>query len=56
MPGGGILPLAEGIQAIRATGCDDLWCVEMLDAYHWEWDPFLLAQELEYRAGALLRD
>jgi sugar phosphate isomerase/epimerase len=56
LPGDGILPLAEGIQAIRATGYDDLWCVEMLGAYHWEWDPFHLARELKHRADALLRD
>jgi sugar phosphate isomerase/epimerase len=56
LPGDGILPLQEGIQAIRATGYDDLWCVEMLGAYHWEWDPFLLARELKQRADALLRD
>jgi sugar phosphate isomerase/epimerase len=52
--GDGILPLAEGIEAIRATGYDDLWCVEMMGAYHWEWDPFVLAQELERRARRLL--
>jgi sugar phosphate isomerase/epimerase len=55
LPGDGILPLAEGIAAIRATGYDDLWCVEMLGAYHWEWDPFVLAQELKHRANLLLR-
>ena len=55
LPGDGILPLQEGIQAIRATGYDDLWCVEMMGAYHWEWDPFVLAQELKDRADRLLR-
>jgi sugar phosphate isomerase/epimerase len=54
LPGDGILPLQEGIQAIRATGYDDLWCVEMLGAYHWEWDPFVLAGELKHRADGLL--
>jgi sugar phosphate isomerase/epimerase len=54
LPGDGILPLREGIEAIRATGYDDLWCVEMMGAYHWEWDPFLLARELKQRAVALL--
>jgi sugar phosphate isomerase/epimerase len=55
LPGDGILPLKEGIEAIRATGYDDLWCVEMLGAYHWEWDPFVLARELKRRADRLLR-
>ena len=54
LPGDGILPLQEGIQAIRATGYDELWCVEMMGAYHWEWDPLVLAQELERRARRLL--
>lgn len=54
LPGDGILPLKEGIEAIRATGYDGLWCVEMLGAHHWEWDPFLLAQELARRAHQLL--
>jgi sugar phosphate isomerase/epimerase len=53
--GDGVLPLHEGIEAIRATGYDDLWCVEMMGAYHWEWDPFLLARELKHRATALLQ-
>ena len=56
LPGDGILPLREGIQAIRATGYDDLWCVEMMGAYHWEWDPFMLARELRQRADELLRN
>ena len=55
LPGDGILPLGEGIAAIRAKGHDDLRCVEMLGAYHREWDPFLLAGEVKRRADALLR-
>jgi sugar phosphate isomerase/epimerase len=55
LPGDGILPLVEGIEAIRATGYDDVWCVEMMGAYHWEWDPFLLAREMKQRADVLLR-
>jgi sugar phosphate isomerase/epimerase len=54
LPGDGILPLREGIAAIRAAGYDDLWCVEMMGARHWEWDPFVLAGELESRARRLL--
>lgn len=52
--GEGILPLREAIDAIRSTGYDGLWCVESLGAYYWEWDPFLLAQEMEQRARSLL--
>ncbi|HNS50748.1 MAG TPA: sugar phosphate isomerase/epimerase family protein [Anaerolineae bacterium] len=54
LPGDGILPLADGIAAIRATGYDDVWCVEMMGDHHWEWDPFVLAKELEVRARRLL--
>jgi sugar phosphate isomerase/epimerase len=56
LPGDGILPLEDGIAAIRATGYDDLWCVEMLGAYHWEWDPSVLARELKRRAELLLQN
>jgi hypothetical protein len=28
----------------------------MMGAYHWEWDPFLLARELKHRADALLQE
>ena len=56
LPGDGILPLREGIAAIRATGYDGVWCVEMMGAHHWEWDPFVLAHEAKQRADALLRD
>jgi sugar phosphate isomerase/epimerase len=55
LPGDGILPLREGIEAIRATGYDELWCVEMLGSYHWEWDPFVLATEVKRRADTLLQ-
>ncbi len=54
LPGDGILPMKEGIDAIRATGYDGLWSVEMMGAYHWEWDPAVLARELRQRAGRLL--
>jgi sugar phosphate isomerase/epimerase len=54
LPGDGILPVQEGIEAIKATGYDGLWCVEMMGAYHWEWDPYVLARELKDRASALL--
>jgi sugar phosphate isomerase/epimerase len=54
LPGDGILPLAEGLGAIQATGYDGLYSVEMLGDHHWEWDPLLLARELKERAAALL--
>jgi sugar phosphate isomerase/epimerase len=54
LPGDGILPLREGIAAIRATGYDTNWCVEMMGAHHWEWEPLVLAQELERRTRHLL--
>jgi sugar phosphate isomerase/epimerase len=54
--GDGILPLKEGIAAIRATGYDGLWSVELLGAYHWEWDPVVLAKELKRRAQSFLAD
>jgi sugar phosphate isomerase/epimerase len=54
LPGDGILPLKEGIEAVRATGYDGLWSVELLGAYHWEWDPLELAAELKRRSEVLL--
>ncbi len=54
LPGDGILPLKKGIAAIRASGYDGLWSVELLGAYHWEWDPAVLARELKRRAEILL--
>lgn len=54
LPGDGILPLEEGIDAIRGSGYDGLWSVEMLGSYHWEWEPAVLARELRLRAERLL--
>jgi sugar phosphate isomerase/epimerase len=56
LPGDGILPLKEGVAAIRATGYDGLWSVELLGAQHWEWDPEVLARELKHRAEFFLTD
>ena len=53
-PGDGIIPLKEGIAAIRSTGYDGAWAIEMISDYYWEWDPFVLAQEIKSRAEALL--
>jgi sugar phosphate isomerase/epimerase len=55
LPGDGILPLKQGIEAIHATGYDGVWSVELLGAHHWEWDPVVLARELKHRAERYLR-
>jgi sugar phosphate isomerase/epimerase len=54
LPGDGILPLKEGVAAIRATGYDGLWSVELLGAHYWEWEPTELARELKRRTELLL--
>jgi sugar phosphate isomerase/epimerase len=54
VPGDGILPVAEGVAAIRAAGYEGLWTPEVLGAYLWERDPVVLARELKSRAEALL--
>ncbi|WP_131770211.1 sugar phosphate isomerase/epimerase family protein [Candidatus Protofrankia californiensis] len=43
LPGEGVLPLREAVEAIAATGYDGMWTVEMLSKKHWEWDPDVLA-------------
>jgi sugar phosphate isomerase/epimerase len=55
-PGDGIIPLKEGIQAIRSTGYDGAWAIEMISDSYWEWDPFVLAREAKSRAQTLLAD
>lgn len=44
----------EGGAAIRGTGYDEAWAIEMISDYYWEWDPFILAWEAKARAEALL--
>ena len=56
LPGDGVLPLVEGIQAVMATGYEGTWSVEMLSHEHWEWDPEILARELKERSKKLLRE
>jgi sugar phosphate isomerase/epimerase len=53
-PGKGIIPLKEGIDAIRSTGYDGAWAIEMISDYYGEWDPLDLAREAKARAEALL--
>ena len=55
LPGDGIAPLKEGIDAVRRTGFDGTWSVEVYSPYHWEVKPLELARELKRRAEALLR-
>jgi len=54
--GDGILPLGDAITAVRSTGFDGVWSVEMLSKRHWEWDPYALAGELHDRLVAYVPD
>lgn len=54
LPGDGILPLKEAVAALRATGYDGLWSIEIIGAKHWEWDPFELARELKRCTESIL--
>ena len=54
LPGEGVIPLKEGIAAIRNTGYDGIWAVEIMGKSHWEWDPSVLAGELKQRVESLL--
>ena len=54
LPGDGTIPLEDGIAAVRDTGYDGVWAVEMMGASHWEWDPNLLAREIKRRVVSLL--
>ena len=55
LPGDGIMPLKEGIDALRRTGFDGTWSVEVWSPYHWEWNPIEVARELKRRADELLK-
>jgi sugar phosphate isomerase/epimerase len=54
LPGDGVVPLVEGIAAIRATGYDRIWTAELFSLYHSEWPVSLLAQEVKRRMDGLL--
>lgn len=54
LPGAGVLPLAEAIKAICATGYAGVWCAELHGGRHWEWEPTELASELLRRMQALV--
>ena len=49
LPGDGVLPLAEVVDAVTATGYRGHWCVEMLSPKHREWLPRDLASALSER-------
>lgn len=54
LPGEGVLPLREAIEAIRATGYDGMWAVEMKSPRHWEWDPQVLVEAILQRTRRLM--
>ena len=54
LPGDGVVPLKEGIEALRATGYDDVWTAELYSFFHSEWSPTLVAHEVKRRMDALL--
>lgn len=54
LPGDGVVPLQEGIAAIREAGYNGVWTAEVYSLYHAEWDPVLLTREVKRRLEALL--
>jgi sugar phosphate isomerase/epimerase len=56
LPGEGIIPLREGIDAIRSTGYDGVWAIEMISDTYWEWDLFTLARKAKSQAETLFAD
>lgn len=54
LPGEGILPLGEATTALRASGYDGTWAVELVSEEHAEWHPRRLATELLDRMRHLL--
>jgi sugar phosphate isomerase/epimerase len=54
LPGDGVVPLSEGIEAVRATGYDKVWTAELYSFYHSEWPVDLVAAEVMRRMHDLL--
>ncbi len=54
LPGEGVLPLRDAIDAILATGYAGTWAVEMKSERHWEWDPDVLARAVLERTRGLM--
>ena len=54
LPGLGILPLREMLQAFKRIGYDRVASVEIFRPEYWEWDPFQLAREAKDALDAVL--
>ncbi len=54
LPGDGVVPLREGIAAIREAGYDGVWTAEVYSLHHAEWDPALVTRDVKRRLEALL--
>lgn len=54
LPGEGVVPLRDAIDAILATGYDGSWAVEMKSERHWEWEPEDLARAVLERTRRLM--
>ena len=56
LPGLGILPLSEMLEAFRRIGYDRVASVELFRPEYWEWDPFELAREAKEAVRKVLGD
>jgi sugar phosphate isomerase/epimerase len=56
LPGEGVLPLREAIDAIASTGYKGMWAVEMKSKRHWEWEPERLASAILERTRPLMQE
>lgn len=56
LPGEGVLPLGEAIEAVLATGYEGFWTCEMLSARHWEWDPEVFATSMLDRMRVMIAE
>jgi sugar phosphate isomerase/epimerase len=45
--GSGYIPLAEWVNAVRATGFDGCWSCELISRKYWELDPWKTALDLK---------
>ncbi|OHD28251.1 MAG: hypothetical protein A2Y38_13475 [Spirochaetes bacterium GWB1_59_5] len=52
--GGGLIPLKEWVEAIKATGYDGWWSPELFSPKHWELDPWQTANNLRQLLEYLL--
>jgi sugar phosphate isomerase/epimerase len=56
LPGEGVLPLHDAIDAVLATGYQGFWTCEMLSTRHWEWDPEVLAASMLDRMRVMIAE